>query len=152
MRGPLPTPGQYLAVLAHTLGWVHDFRPEWESAALGGFGGMNSAAAIVQEVAVGARGHAKPQAIGGAVDVLALEARGGHAEVLGGTFQVSLGKVHEALLAAAFGTPRLALKADSLRHATVSLSSVTYYSICDIFPGSSRGGEYVPGPRYRAST
>src|SRR5262249_33696095 len=86
--------------------------------ALSRLGWMDTAAPIVQEVAVRAGWHAEAHAVGSPVYIFPLESGRRHPEEPGGTHQIRLGEIDEALLAAALGTPRLAFKPDFLRHPT----------------------------------
>jgi CBS domain-containing protein len=77
---------------------------------------VDRAAAIVQKVAVRPARHAEPHTVGCTVNVLALKSGCAHTEKPGGTHQIRLRQINEALLPAALGTPRLAFKPDFLRH------------------------------------
>jgi hypothetical protein len=66
-----------------------------------------------------------------AVDVLALECRGGHPQQSGGQRQVGLGQVHEALLAATLRASGLALETQNLDPDSIMICKSPLF--CGIF-------------------
>ena len=107
-RGLVPLPAAF-----------HQLRPERENAALGGLRRMNRAAVITQEPAHGIAWHSQAHLVSGAGDKLAFECRRGHPQKPGHARQVGFGQVHEACLAATFGTSGLALKTQPLSHVSL---------------------------------
>jgi len=93
---------------------------------------MDPAAAIAQEVTVGAAGYAQPQTVSGPVHELSFESRRTHAHEPGRPRQVRLRQVDKPLLPATFGTSRLALKPYSLRHRIIMICNAC--AICGILP------------------
>jgi hypothetical protein len=77
---------------------------------------MDPAAVRAQELIQGMARHSQAHAVVGAVDVPALECRGGHPQKSGRARQVGFGQVHKALLAATFGASGLALESQGLGH------------------------------------
>jgi hypothetical protein len=80
---------------------------------------MDGTAALSQESALRVFRRPQTAAIPGAVDVLALEGRGGHPQKIGRADDIRLREIDEALLLAAGRAARLALKTQSLRHVSL---------------------------------
>jgi hypothetical protein len=80
---------------------------------------MDGAAVIAQERAQGMARHSQAHAVPGAVDIPALECRGGHPQKSGRARQVGFGQVHEALLAATFRASGLALESQAFDHVSL---------------------------------
>ena len=86
-------------------------RPKRKRAALGWLGGMNRAAAALQEWALLVGRLAKTHLVPCAIDILGLEGARRHTHEFGGPLEIGLGQVNEAFLIAAIDAPALAGKA-----------------------------------------
>ncbi|MCX6624234.1 MAG: hypothetical protein NTY38_24865 [Acidobacteria bacterium] len=85
-------------------GVFDEFRPEGIEAALGGFGGMNGAAALTKKVAAGMLGNTQTEKMPCPIDVLQLKLLWCHPQEFRGAKQVRPGQVNEAPARTAIGT------------------------------------------------
>jgi hypothetical protein len=77
---------------------------------------MDGAAALQKEVALHVARNPEPHPVAGTVDVFALEGRSGEVKVGRDPFQVALGEVNKALLAAALDAARLTFETKTFSH------------------------------------
>jgi hypothetical protein len=95
---------------------IEELGPEGEDPALHRLDGVDGAAAVTKEVALGVAGDAQAEAAGGPIDEFALEFGGRQSQELCDARQIGFGQVDETLLRATFRTAGLAFEAEALRH------------------------------------